>query len=130
MGAGKLQCNGPPESRSQQKRRKDAWCYDSSADRAACRKRHILRVIPHRSNARNGPGFFPKLLYKTRARIEQAMSKLRRVATRCEKTANSFSAIVAFACTMILVKSVRRPAAPTRRGAVGGPTPTTAHAVP
>jgi DNA invertase Pin-like site-specific DNA recombinase len=43
------------------------------------------------------------------ARIEQAMGKLKRfkrVALRCEKTAESYSAIVAFACAMILVKSV------------------------
>ena len=83
--------------------------YDSASNRAACRSRRIIPVIPHRSNAKNRPGFFPKALYKTRARIEQAMGKLKRfkrVAMRCEKTAESFSAIVAFACSMILVKSV------------------------
>jgi transposase len=49
------------------------------------------------------------VLYKGRARIEQTMGKLKRfkrVALRCEKTATSYSAIVAFACAMILVKSV------------------------
>jgi transposase len=66
-------------------------------------------VIPYRSNAKHRPAFFPKLLYKGRARIEQAVGKLKRfkrVALRCEKTAESYGAIVAFACTMILVKSV------------------------
>ena len=56
-----------------------------------------------------GKKFFPKTLYKRRARIEQAMGKLKRfkrVALRCEKTATSYSAIVAFACGLILVKSV------------------------
>jgi transposase len=51
------------------------------------------------------------LLYKTRARIEQAMGKLKRfkrVAVRCEKTAESYAAIVGFACMLILVKSVHR----------------------
>ena len=83
--------------------------YDSKANRAACRQRGILPVIPYRSNARDQSTFFPKTLYKTRARIEQAMGKLKRfkrVALRCEKTAESYSAIVAFACIMILVKSV------------------------
>ena len=83
--------------------------YDSAANRAACRKRGIAPVIPHRSNAKFRPAFFPKALYKTRARIEQAVGKLKRfkrVALRCEKTAESYGAFVAFACSRILVKSV------------------------
>ena len=85
--------------------------YDAASNRAACRKRGIIPVIPYRSNARNRPKFFPRLLYKTRARIEQAIGKLKRfkrVAMRCEKTKDSYFAFVAFACTMILVKSVHR----------------------
>lgn len=83
--------------------------YDAQANRAACQARGIVPVIPHRANARNRPSFFPKLLYKGRARIEQAMGKLKRfkrVALRCEKTAENYSALVAFACAIILVKSV------------------------
>ena len=85
--------------------------YDSAANRENCRKRRIAPVIPHRENAKNKPRFFPKLLYKTRARIEQAMGKLKRfkrIAMRCEKTAESYAAIVSFGCGMILVKSVHR----------------------
>jgi len=85
--------------------------YDSAKNRAACRERHIVPVIPYRSNTKNRPKFFPKLLYKTRARIEQTMGKLKRfkrVAMRCEKTVESYAAFVSFACTMILVKSVHR----------------------
>ena len=66
--------------------------YDSEANRAACRKRGIAPVIPHRENAKSKPRFFPKLLYKTRARIEQAVGKLKRfkrIALRCEKSAES-----------------------------------------
>jgi transposase len=83
--------------------------YDSAVNRAACRKRGIAPVIPYRSNAKLRPAFFPKALYKTRARIEQAMGKLKRfkrVALRCEKTAESYGAFVAFACSLILAKSV------------------------
>ncbi len=83
--------------------------YDSNANRTACRDRGIVPVIPHRSNAKNRPAFFPKVLYRGRARIEQAVGKLKRfkrVALRCEKTAESFAALVAFACSLILVKSV------------------------
>jgi transposase len=85
--------------------------YDSAANRAACRERRIIPVIPHRANVKSRPSVFPKLLYKTRARIEQTMGKLKRFkrdAMRCEKTADSFGAIVAFACGLILVKSVHR----------------------
>ena len=53
--------------------------YDSKANRDACRARGIVPVIPYRSNAKNRPKFFPKLLYKTRARVEQAMGKLKAV---------------------------------------------------
>jgi transposase len=83
--------------------------YDSKANRAACRERGIVPVIPHRSNSKSRPKFFPKLLYRTRARVEQAMGKLKRfkrVAMRCEKTATSYDAIVSFACILMWVKSV------------------------
>ena len=73
--------------------------------------RGIVPIIPHRSNAKDRPKHFPKLLYKTRARIEQTIGKLKRfkrVAMRCEKTRTSFEAIVSFACVLILVKSVHR----------------------
>lgn len=83
--------------------------YDSQANRAACRKRGIVPVIPYRANTKHKPKFFPKTLYKARARIEQCMGKLKRfkrIALRCEKTAESYGAFVAFACSMILIKSV------------------------
>jgi transposase len=85
--------------------------YDSAANRAACRRRGIVPVIPYRENAKNKPNFFPRLLYKTRARVEQTIGKLKRfkrVAMRCDKTQESYGAFVAFACTLILVKSVHR----------------------
>jgi len=43
------------------------------------------------------------------ARIEQTIGKLKRfkrVAMRCEKTDTSYSAIISFACGLMLVKSV------------------------
>jgi hypothetical protein len=48
-------------------------------------------------------------LYRLRARIEQAIGKLKRfkrVAMRCEKTDISYSAIISFACGLMLVKTV------------------------
>ncbi len=82
---------------------------DAKANREAARDRGICPVIPYRSNAKERPAFFPKALYRGRARIEQAIGKLKRfkrIALRCEKTAANYAAIVAFACGLILVKSV------------------------
>ena len=82
---------------------------DAEANREAARERGICPVIPYRSNAKNRPAFFPKALYRGRARIEQAIGKLKRfkrIALRCEKTAEDYAAIVASACGLILVKSV------------------------
>lgn len=83
--------------------------YDSQANRAAARARGITPVIPRRENSKQRGRFFPKSLYKLRARIEQTIGKLKRfkrVAMRCEKTDISYSAFVSFACAMILIKSV------------------------
>ena len=55
------------------------------------------------------PAFFPKTLYKARARIEQAVGKLKRfkrIALRCEKTAHNYGSFVALALGFILIKSV------------------------
>jgi transposase len=84
--------------------------YDAKANRQAARVRGICPIIPHRSNTKERPSFFPRLIYKTRARIEQAMGKLKRfkrIALRCEKTAKNYGSFVAFACALILIKSDR-----------------------
>ena len=83
--------------------------YDSQANRG--RARGITPVIPRRENSKQRGRFFPKALYKLRARIEQTIGKLKRfkrVAMRCEKTTASFEAFISFACAMLLVKSVHR----------------------
>jgi transposase len=83
--------------------------YDSEANRAAARARGITPVIPRRENSKQRGRFFPKRLYKLRARIEQTIGKLKRfkrVAMRCEKTDISYSAIISFACGLMLVKTV------------------------
>jgi transposase len=83
--------------------------YDAKANRDGARKRGICPVIPYKSNATNRPAFFPKILYKARARIEQAVGKLKRfkrIALRCEKTARNYASFVALTLGFILVKSV------------------------
>ena len=83
--------------------------YDAKANRQAARRRGICPAIPYRENAAAKPAFFPKILYKGRARIEQGVGKIKRfkrIALRCEKTAQNFAAFIALACVFILVKSV------------------------
>ena len=52
--------------------------YDAKANRDGARRRGICPVIPFKSNAIDKPAFFPKILYKARARIEQVVGKLNR----------------------------------------------------
>jgi transposase len=83
--------------------------YDSRPNRQAARSRGICPAIPYKSNAKHRPAFFPRMLYRGRARIEQTVGKLKRfkrVALRCEKTAQNYGSIVALALGFILVKSV------------------------
>jgi transposase len=61
--------------------------------------------IQHQGHAR----ILPKILYKGRARIEQAVGKLKRfkrIALRCEKTARNYGSFIALALGFILIKSV------------------------
>ena len=92
-------------------------CYDAKSNRHAARERGICPAIPYRKNTLEKPAFFPKVLYKGRARIEQAVGKVKRfkrIALRCEKTARNFASLLALACAFILIKSVHT-AWPCRR---------------
>lgn len=83
--------------------------YDSAANRKTARDRGAVPVIPHRRNVKNAPKVFARALYRGRARIEQAVGKLKRfkrIALRCEKTKRNFSSFVALATAFILIKSV------------------------
>ena len=85
--------------------------YASKANRQAARQRGIAPVIPYKANEKNRPAFFAKALYRGRARIEQAVGKLKRfkrIALRCEKTKRNFASFVALVAGLILVKSVHR----------------------
>jgi transposase len=83
--------------------------YDSKANRMASRRRGICPVIPYRKNVAAQPKYFARALYKGRARIEQTIGKLKRfkrIALRCEKTAQNFASFISLACTFIWAKSV------------------------
>ena len=88
----------------------DKGC-DSAANRERAQKRGALTVIPYRKTTNNKPTRFAKALYRARARIEQAVGKLKRfksIALRYEKTATNFSSFVTLAAAFILTKSVPR----------------------
>jgi transposase len=83
--------------------------YASKVNREAARTHGAIPVIPHKSNEKHQPTWFARTLYKARARIEQAVGKLKRfkrIALRCEKTKRNFASFVALAAGFILVKSV------------------------
>jgi transposase len=55
------------------------------------------------------PTFFVRTLYKARGRIEQGFGRLKRfkrVALRCEKTAENYRSIVSVAAGLCLIKFV------------------------
>ena len=83
--------------------------YDSARNLQRAREKGSLTVIPYRKNAKNRPKWFARALYRGRARIEQAVGKLKRfkrIALRYEKTATNFSSFIALAAAFILIKSV------------------------
>jgi transposase len=81
--------------------------YDSRTNREAARARGITPVIPRRQTSRKRGRFFPRSLYKLRARIEIGkLKRFKRIALRCDKTVASFTALASFACCVMLIKSV------------------------
>jgi transposase len=64
-------------------------------------------IMPRRSNSRKNNPEFDRHLYKIRHVIENLFTKLkhfRSIATRFEKLARNFKAIVFIACTFIWLK--------------------------
>jgi transposase len=83
--------------------------YDSAANRQIARDCGAVPVIPFRKNTKAVPRVSGKALHRGRARIEQAVGKLKRfkrIALRCEKTRRNFGSFVALAAAFILIKSV------------------------
>ena len=73
--------------------------YTSHAFRNYLHRKHICCTIAHRSNERRR-GSFNKLHYRKRNMVERLINRLkqfRRIATRYEKRAANFSAIITIA---------------------------------
>src|SRR5690554_6845643 len=83
--------------------------YASKANRQAALSRGIIPVVPQKANEKGKPGFFAKAIYKGRARIEQAIGKLKRFSVSsydARRRSGNFASIVALAAGFTLVKSV------------------------
>lgn len=77
--------------------------YSSAKIRAFCRRRGIRFTIPSRSNERYRGTYDPRI-YATRNRIERLFNRLkqfRRIATRYEKRAVNFCAMLTFASILL-----------------------------
>jgi transposase len=73
--------------------------YTSGAFREYLHQRHIRCTIPHRRNEHH-PGTFNQQLYRQRNIVERLINRLkqfRRIATRYEKRAVNFSAMITLA---------------------------------
>ena len=80
--------------------------YDAQSIRRTLRRQHTTPVIPKRKNAKRKPRF-NRGLYRERNRIERLINRLkqsRRIATRYEKRAENYLAMLTIAAIMIWLK--------------------------
>ncbi len=76
--------------------------YSSKRIRGYLRRRGIRATIPHKSNERRGR--FDKAVYRERNRVERTINRLkqfRRVATRYEKLAENYLAMLTIAAMIL-----------------------------
>ncbi len=81
--------------------------YDSEAIRDELRQAGMNPVIPRKSNSKKPNPEFDSYLYKLRHLVENLFARLkhfRSIATRYEKLARNFKAMLFLACTIIWVK--------------------------
>ena len=81
--------------------------YDSETIREQARKRGMTPVIPRKSNSRKLNPEFDAHLYKLRHLVENVFARLkhfRSIATRFEKLARNFRAMVFLACSFMWLK--------------------------
>lgn len=77
--------------------------YTSKAFRSYLRGKHICYTIPHRKNEHH-KGSFDKQIYRKRNIVERLINRIkqfRRIATRYEKRAANFAAIIVLAAIFL-----------------------------
>lgn len=105
VDGGAIKGTGPGRPRLRPERIAGDKGYDSTALRAALRRRGIEPVIPSRSNRLRAIAF-DKERYRERNVIERCINRLkqwRRVATRYEKLAVNYAAVILIAASMHFV---------------------------
>ena len=81
--------------------------YDSEDIREKARNKKMVPIIPKRYNNKTPNPEFDRDLYRNRHLVENLFARLkhfRSVATRFEKIARNFKAVVVLACTFIWLK--------------------------
>ncbi len=81
--------------------------YDSEAIREYAKQSGMNPVIPRKSNSKKPNPEFDRNLYKLRHLVENLFARLkhfRSIATRFEKLARNFRAMIFLACTFIWIK--------------------------
>jgi transposase len=81
--------------------------YDSEEIRDQVRTRGMNPVIPRKSNSKKPNPEFDSFLYKMRHLVENLFARIkhfRSIATRFEKLARNFRALVYIACAMIWIR--------------------------
>lgn len=81
--------------------------YDSEEIREKARSKNMIPIIPKRSNNKTPNPEFDSHLYKNRHLVENLFARLkhfRSIATRFEKLARNFKAMLLFACTFLWLK--------------------------
>lgn len=81
--------------------------YDSEEIRENARKKDMKPIIPRRINSQKSNLEFDKHLYRARHLIENLFARLkhfRSIATRFEKLARNFKAMVFIACSFVWLK--------------------------
>ncbi len=81
--------------------------YDSDEIRDKARSKKVKPVIPRRKNSKKKNKDFDRHIYKSRHQIENLFARLkhfRGIATRFEKLARNFKAMLSIACMFIWLK--------------------------
>lgn len=103
LNRGAVKRAGPGRPRSRPKRLVGDKGYSSRRFRQALRQRGIRITIPHRRNEhRSGP--FDREAYRLRNRVERFFNRLkqfRRIATRYEKRAENYAAMITLAAIVL-----------------------------
>lgn len=100
---GEVKRSGPGRPRLRPERIVGDKGYSSGSNRRFLRRRGIRGTIPRRSNERRR-GKFDRNIYRERNRVERTINRLkqfRRVATRYEKRAENYLAMLTIAAILL-----------------------------